>query len=97
MTDAVQLVAVDGSSPEIQEEATQRAERLVREVGLANAIALSMLITEQLLTSVLHLESPMWESNVEGVGQLISSLSHNVLGHQECARRINSGFTLPRA
>lgn len=78
----------------VDDAATTDAEQIVRVLvaqhGLGGATARLVSATEQLLSGVLHLRSPLWEQNAVNVGNLCATLTANVLQHRDCARDVNA-------
>lgn len=93
---AVDTVAIVFND-ETDKTAEELVTRLVREAGVGPATATLVSACEMALTALLHLESPMYEANVQAASILLATLTGNVLAHRDCAERINgAGAALTR-
>lgn len=93
-TEALQRTTVDPNRPDIQEKANKLAQMLVQRYGPGDSIAVALILTEELMSGVLHLESPMPEANIDMITRLLKTLTSNVLQHGRCARLLNDTKTV---
>lgn len=86
---SLQRLTIDANDPVVQGAADKLVKDLMRMVGEELAIGVLAVAITDILSGVLHMETPEPETNIKGVMTLLNNIRDNVLAHTDCALALN--------
>ncbi len=82
-----QQLVIDVNKERVQRRALTLAQGLIATFGEADAVAVLVRATEEILTGILHTETPVPEANAAAVDLLLTQLQERVMMHRDCMTR----------
>lgn len=80
----VSMITVDPNRQDLRQAALLLVTGLVGIHGIADAIGIMVLGTEDILTTMMHIDSPFPEANIETIRTLLTALLGRVMSHADC-------------
>lgn len=90
-----QVAEVDVNDPLTQALSQEIVATTVKTLGPGRALAVLLASVEEVLCTLMHVQTPMPEAHIESIKKMLDTLRASVLSHEECLRGVNADTRPP--